>query len=130
MSEEEYLNWMEAADLDQSAAESLFQNEQYSTCTFHCQQAVEKALKACLYYSGRAIFSHSLISLAEELGKRLQTELPPQILDACRELDFHYITSRYPGASSIKKMYTREKAAETKEWMNQCLSYIKALQLT
>ncbi|MBE7440711.1 MAG: HEPN domain-containing protein [Spirochaetales bacterium] len=128
MSEEEYQYWLEAANLDQEAAQQLFAAGNYSACTFHCQQAVEKAFKACLYYSGRALFTHSLTNLAEELSKRLGIDLPEDILTACRELDFHYIPSRYPGTTSIKKLYTKEKAGSALEWMEECLSYVRALK--
>ena len=45
--------WMRQAQEDLKASSCLFQNAHYSFTCFHCQQAVEKALKAVLFAEGR-----------------------------------------------------------------------------
>lgn len=40
--------WLAYARADQQAANALFEAGLYSACAFHCQQAVEKLLKAAI----------------------------------------------------------------------------------
>lgn len=130
MSEEEFRNWQEISELDEKAARALFAHGNFPLCVFHCQQAVEKYLKALLYFSGKPQFSHSLTQLGAELAKRTGTELPEPVATAFNELDFHYTASRYPGVMSVKDLYTKAKAQQGLDWMNTCLRYLKALRLT
>ncbi len=130
MSEEEFLNWKEISELDQKAAHTLFKARNYPLCVFHCQQAVEKYLKALIYYSGKPKFSHSLSQLGAELEIRLGKRMPKNVVNAFNELDFHYTSSRYPGIMSIKDLYTKAKAEQSLKWMETCLRYLKALRLT
>ena len=130
MSEEELKNWIEISALDEKAARDLYATKNYPLAVFHCQQAVEKYLKALIYYSGKPKFSHSLGQLGEELEKRLNKSLPKNVKTAMNELDFHYTTSRYPGIMSVKELYTKAKADQGLLWMNTCLRYLKALKLT
>ena len=56
-----------------------------------------RALKSLLYYLGArriALLTHSLVEMLGEAAKRLP-ELA-QLLAEARELDLHYIPSRYP----------------------------------
>lgn len=130
MSEEEFRNWQEISELDEKAATDLFTLGNYPLSVFHCQQAVEKYLKALLYFSGKPQFSHSLTQLGNELAKRTGTPLPEEVATAFNELDFHYTASRYPGVTSLKDLYTKAKAEQALQWMQTCLRYLKALRLT
>jgi HEPN domain-containing protein len=130
VSEEEFRHWQEISQLDEKAAVDLFALGNYPLSVFHCQQAVEKYLKALLYFSGKPQFSHSLTQLGAELAVRLQTALPEEVATAFNELDFHYTASRYPGVMSVKDLYTKAKAQQGLDWMNTCLHYLKALRLT
>jgi len=129
VSEEEFNNWVETSGLDEKAARDLHATKNYALAVFHCQQAVEKYLKALIYYSGKPRFSHSLAQLAGDLEKRTGKKIPKNVKTAMNELDFHYTTSRYPGIASVKALYTKAKAAQGLRWMNTCLRYLKALQL-
>ena len=52
---------LEIAEEDLEAAKELFKNKKFRTCTFHCQQAVEKFLKAYLLEKkDRYPFTHSI----------------------------------------------------------------------
>lgn len=130
MTESEYNSWLEASGLDKEAAYSLVQSGQYNLSVFHCQQAVEKYLKALIAYSGKPVFSHSLLALAEETESRLAEKFPEGVTDCLRKLDMHYTLSRYPGIVSLTKLYDIKSAQEAVQWMETCLSYIKTLHLT
>ena len=63
--------------------------------SFMAQQAGEKALKSCLYATGkRRVIGHSLYEMADELSK--QDNRFRNIVSASKRLDRYYIPTRYP----------------------------------
>jgi len=87
VSGEELKNWIEISALDEKAAHDLYATRNYPLAVFHCQQAVEKYLKALIYYSGKPKFSYSLSQLGAEIEKRLRKSLPKSVKTAMNELD-------------------------------------------
>lgn len=88
--------WFRQASYDLQAVRWNIQGGFYNTACFLAQQAGEKALKSLLYYLGArrtALLTHSLVEMVREVGKRPGT---PDLLEQARELDLHYIASRYP----------------------------------
>ena len=74
-----------------------------------------KTLKSLLYYQGgrrAALLTHSLVEMVSEGGKK--AEGITDLLDQARELDLHYIPSRYPNGipSGILHQFYSEKVAE------------------
>lgn len=120
----EGLRWLEQAERDAKNAEVLFNAELYDGCCFHCQQSAEKGLKGFLYGKGfRALVTHSVVDLLEESSKSEKSF--GEFIDLGKELDRHYIGSRYPNfypSGAPYKYYTRGMAEE-------CLNYA-ALILT
>lgn len=108
----EGLRWLEQAERDSKNAEVLFNAELYDGCCFHCQQSAEKALKGFLYSKGfRALVTHSVVDLLEESSK--SEESFRKFIDLGRDLDRHYIGSRYPNfypSGAPYKYYTKEMA--------------------
>lgn len=129
MSDEEFQNWLEASQIDEQAARSLFQVQNFPACVFHCQQAVEKLLKALIARSGKIKFTHSLVNLCEIIEECTGSNLPANIREAMNELDFHYAASRYPGTTALGKLYSEKKAEEALGWMQTSLSYLKSLNM-
>lgn len=125
-SEEEYLYWIEASEIDWDTAKVSYEAGLYSSCVFHCQQSVEKKLKGILAYTGKPKFSHSLTNLMELLVDA--DNIPEDIRSALSELDLHYTHSRYPGITSIKKLYTKRKAEEAMEWTKSLIIYTDSLK--
>lgn len=130
MSEQEFRNWLEAAQLDDEAARALFKAAAWPACVFHCHQAVEKHMKALLYYQGKDTFSHSLSDMAETISRETGEKTPVGVEAAFRELDFHYTASRYPGVTSLNKLYDQEKAGQALQWMETARNYLKTIRLT
>ncbi|NVM22972.1 MAG: HEPN domain-containing protein [Desulfobacterales bacterium] len=84
---------------------------------FMSQQAGEKALKACLYATGkRRILGHSLFEMVEELSRT--DEHFQTILNPAKRLDRFYIPTRYPNGlpgGSPFQVYTVQDLTEAYE---------------
>ncbi|MFQ5880461.1 MAG: HEPN domain-containing protein [Dehalococcoidia bacterium] len=106
-------------------AEAALERELYSPCVFHCQQALEKVLKAM--WIGKAPEGvpprrHNLVELAEEVG----LQLSPEQLSFLSDLSRQYMPSRY---GDVAVEYSRQEAEnyhrKTRElfpWLRQQLS--------
>lgn len=114
-------DWLRQARKDLGHAESALKGGDYEWACFAAQQSAEKAVKSLLHARGITVFGHAVTFLV--------TELPPDdkpseaLLDSARELDTHYITSRYPDAhpaGAPLDYYTRgtaERAVEAARGM-------------
>lgn len=86
-------NWIQAAEDDMRAAEALLKAHLPAMAIFHCQQAVEKALKAiCLRRQHRYPPRHELDALAEAAG--IWEEIRNR--DLLAVLEAAYTACRYP----------------------------------
>lgn len=119
---QEGLRWLDQAEADLKTAQDCLKDGNYYASAFFSQQAAEKALKGFLYSEGyRALITHSVVELLEESSK-LQQGLG-QFLDQGKELDRHYIGSRYPNfypSGAPYKFYTEEMA-------RRCLNYAESI---
>ena len=72
---------------------------------FARQQTAEKAVKAVFQRSNREARGHSVTALLNRLAE--EKALAPDLMDAARNLDQHYIPARYPNgfASGIPGDY-------------------------
>jgi len=91
-----YIDWIEKASRDIKSAEVLKENDcGNDMVAFHCQQAVEKLLKAYIIAkAGVIINSHSLIYLCKE-AEKYSLEFKKHIKD-CAFVNQFYIETRYP----------------------------------
>lgn len=83
----------------------------YEWAAFAAQQSAEKALKALVLALGGEPWGHLATGLVEALPAA--SGATPEVLDAARRLDKHYIPSRYPSgfaASYPGKLYTHGEA--------------------
>jgi len=66
LSMQEHERWLQIVDKDLKSAKILLKSELFSTASYHCQQAAEKALKAYLVFKDQEIIkTHDLVKLAE-----------------------------------------------------------------
>lgn len=88
--------WLDFAVKDLKAAENLKTDKDLSYISaFHCQQAIEKSLKAIIEeFELGFIKSHDLSNLSIIIKK--QIDLTKQA-DMLSEINDYYIESRYPG---------------------------------
>lgn len=97
-----YFEWMENASEDIYVADILLDNEKCrNSCAFHCQQAIEKALKAyLLLLSGKLMDGHNLTWLCRQALKYDgQFE---EYFDESSSLNRYYIETRYPADIPLK----------------------------
>ena len=119
---EEALRWFDQAKADLKTAKDCLNDGNYYACAFFSQQLAEKALKGFLYSKGyRALVTHSVTELLEESSK--QAGMFGDLVDYGKELDRHYIASRYPN------FYPRGPAYKyyTKEMAERCLNYAESI---
>ena len=119
---EEAQRWLDQARADLKTASDCVKDGNYYASAFFSQQSAEKALKGFLYSSGfRAIITHSVVELLEK-----SSELSgafKRFIDLGKELDRHYIGSRYPNfypEGPAYKYYTEEIA-------KRCLGYAESI---
>ncbi|MEM2211197.1 MAG: HEPN domain-containing protein [Nitrososphaerales archaeon] len=119
---EEGLRWFDQALADLKTAKDCLNDKNYYASAFFSQQAAEKALKGLLYSKGyRALLTHSVTELLEESFKIISSF--KDFIDYGRELDRHYIGSRYPNfypSGPAYKYYNEEIA-------RKCLSYAELI---
>ena len=84
--------WVRRADEDMGVADAAWEREYNSACLFHCQQAIEKLLKAALIEStGDYPKIHDLPALAGRLSLALSEEQ----MRFLGKLSEQYIPTRY-----------------------------------
>ena len=87
--------WRRFAEIDRRAARHLLEAGDYEACAFHCQQAIEKLLKAIIVKqtTQKPVHTHDLRALLEELK---DIEVSPEIASLVSNIDIYYIGTRYP----------------------------------
>ena len=119
---EEGMRWLDQAEADLKTARDCLEDGNYYASAFFAQQSAEKALKGFLYSKGfRAILTHSVRELLEESAK-VAPDFQTRV-DYGKELDRHYIGSRYPNfypGGAPYQYYTREGA-------EQCVNYAASI---
>jgi HEPN domain-containing protein len=111
---EEARRWILQARFDLKAAEWNLEGGFFNTVCFLAQQSAEKALKSALYYSGASrtrLMTHSTVQLLAEAAPMIPNL--EGLMDDARELDLHYIPSRYPNGlpGGFPHAFYGEKAA-------------------
>lgn len=106
--------WFQQAASDLEAVRWNIEGKFYDTGAFLAQQTAEKAVKALLFYLGakkKALLSHSIFEMMNEAGKH--DPKFPLLLEEARELDLHYVPSRYPNGlpSGFPHMFYEKKMA-------------------
>lgn len=118
----EGLRWFEQAEADLKTSRDCLEDGNYYASAFFSQQSAEKALKGFLYSKGyRALVTHSVTELLEESGKSKRSL--KEFVNYGKELDRHYIGSRYPNfypSGAPYKYYTEEMA-------KTCVSYAESI---
>jgi len=104
---EEAKRWFLQALRDFKAAKDSVKAENYEWASFQAQQSAEKAVKALLYGLGIGAWGYSLVELLD----LLRDEGAEKLIVYARELDRHYIPSRYPNSyeSGIQECTTIKK---------------------
>jgi HEPN domain-containing protein len=115
--------WIDMAAEDMGVAEAAWGLGYYPSCLFHCQQAIEKTLKAGLVEHGESVPKiHDLPALVHRLGLQIDRE----DLDFLGRLTEQYIPTRYGDARIEYPREVAENYFETTKrlhsWLLQQLS--------
>jgi len=95
---DEASRWLSEALWDLETAEILHRERRYNAAAFYAHQAAEKAVKALLYHVNEAPWGHSVRVLLERYFRKVGSPFDEELMRCARELDRHYIPSRYPNA--------------------------------
>lgn len=123
MSNEQYIKeWIDKANKDIKAVEKLKDELDITEIVcFHCQQAVEKYLKALLIYNGEDIQKTHNIDFLLNKCKIYNTEFEKYIGNS---LSDYAVDLRYPDTQYIP---TTEETEEAIKLMNQIIEIVKQM---
>lgn len=89
-------DWYGQACRDLEHARVSLDSAHYDWVCFAAQQAAEKGLKALYQFLGAEARGHSVLGLLQNLPQSL--DLSPDLVEAAKQLDKHYIPARYPNS--------------------------------
>lgn len=122
-----YYDWLYHAYQDLLAARMLIEDKRlYGPTMFHCQQAIEKSLKAFLLYKHHKLFDgHNLTWLCKQAAMTEQSFT--KWICKSTLLNRFYIETRYPAdiPDEIDKTLAEEILAETEDMMEFICDNIK-----
>ncbi len=124
----EALRWLEEAEKDFETAEILYRDARYNAACFYAYQAAEKAVKAILYSVNGAPWGHSIRILFERYAEKTKPSRIEYLMECARELDRHYIPSRYPNAhpsGTVFEAYDPKTAERALECSRGILNYAR-----
>ena len=125
---DEATRWLDEALWDFETAKILHREGRYNAAVFYAHQAAEKAVKALLYYVNEAPWGHSIRVLIERYFKGRNITIDQRILTYARELDRHYIPSRYPNAHPVgtpHEAYDKETSERALGASTKIIDFVK-----
>ena len=93
---EDVREWLAYAEADRKSAHNALQMADYRDAAFHCQQAIEKLLKAVIVAETgqRPPYVHDLRTLLRRIE---QIDVPEELTRIISDTDIYYTGTRYPG---------------------------------
>ena len=117
-------DWMRQAKRDLQQAGILLESDGYEWCCFVAQQSAEKAVKAVFQKLGANAWGHSVNLLLSSLPEPVRPAV--DLIDKAKELDKHYIASRYPNSypsGAPFQYYTRLEAERSIQYAKEIISF-------
>ncbi len=124
----EALRWFDEALWDLETARILHRERRFNAAAFYSHQAAEKACKALLYHVNEVPWGHSVRELLTRYFNRLNERPREDLLRCARELDRHYIPSRYPNAhpsGTPHEAYDEWASEEALKAAEKVISFVK-----
>lgn len=106
-----HADWFRQGQRDLEHARRAVEAGDYEWACFAAQQGAEKAVKAVFQKVGGMAWGHSVTALLEALPDFSPSD--SEFLDAAKELDKHYIPTRYPSShpqGAPFEYYTKSEA--------------------
>lgn len=104
-------DWFRQAEADLRHAHHSQDDGDFEWAAFACHQAAEKAIKAVFQKLNLDAWGHALSMLLESLPSAVKPDAI--LLDSAKELDKHYVPTRYPSGferGAPVDFYTRAEA--------------------
>ena len=114
--------WLRYAESDRQAARHLLDSGDYAACAFHCQQAVEKLLKAIIVKqtAERPPHVHDLFTLRKQIK---DVETTDEIKELIVDIDSYYVGTRYPVEVVDPETFVRALAQSAIEKMDRVFEW-------
>ena len=120
-------DWFRQALRDlEHAIRSLEQGDYEWTC-FAAHQASDKSVKALYQKLGLEVWGYSVSKLLESLPNEYKP--PPELIEMAKELDKHYISSRYPNfypEGAPMDYYTVSEAKRAIEYARKIIEFCRS----
>lgn len=117
-------DWMKQAKRDLRNAGILLESDGYEWCCFAAQQSAEKAVKALFQKLGANAWGHSVNMLLSSLPESVRPAA--DLIDKAKELDKHYIASRYPNSypsGAPFEYYTKSEAERAIQYADKIIQF-------
>lgn len=114
-------DWLRQAESDLRHARHARDDGDFDWAAFACHQAAEKAIKALFQKLHLDAWGHTVSSLLAQLPEGARPAAP--LIDTAKELDKHYIPTRYPNGfeqGAPVDFYTAKEA-------EQCIANAEAI---
>jgi HEPN domain-containing protein len=106
-------DWLSQAKRDLKHSKESLKIKHYEWAVLASQHSAEKAIKALYYEMGADPWGHSIYKFLKKLPEGF--EISKSLINAVKNLDKHYITSRYPNgfaSGTPEDYYIKEDAEE------------------
>lgn len=103
-------DWLAQASHDLEHAQNAKTDGDYDWACFAAHQAAEKAVKGLFLGLGGEAWGHSLTKLVKDLENKIS--VPDELKQGARQLDKHYIPTRYPNGFDVGAPYDYYTEAE------------------
>jgi len=120
-------DWMRQALRDLAHAERSMEMGDYEWACFAAHQAAEKAVKALYESRNMEVWGHSVSRMLESLPGDLKPD--DDLVDKAKELDRHYIPTRYPNFHSEGApldYYTRSDAERAVRYARDVIEFCRS----
>jgi HEPN domain-containing protein len=114
--------WLRVAEIDRRAAKHLLDDGDYEVSVFHCQQAIEKLLKAVIVKqtSQRPPHTHEMRVLLERI---VDPKIEEEIEQSTSRIGAYYVGSRYPLDAVDPDIFTKPLAESAVQEMEKLFQW-------
>ncbi|MBS7634265.1 HEPN domain-containing protein [Candidatus Bathyarchaeota archaeon] len=119
-------DWLRQALRDYEHARRSLEMGDYEWSCFASHQAAEKAVKALYQDLGIEVWGHSVSRLLENLPEGFKPS--EELIDGAKELDRHYVPSRYPNfhpEGAPLDYYTKADAERAVKYAGEIIEFTR-----